>query len=292
MEIGWVRLARRHASWRRHADLKLFSRILARSLLSLAAALAAAAASGLGGTALGVALLEKLLVGGLLGHSTLASAPLEHSAAALVLLGERSHKALDLRSLDDGLLGTLFVGLLALGLEGGLALNNVLAHIVGLFESEKLADLGRTLRAKADGVGDALLGETGDRGGANLDHNEVDDRKVGADNAATDGLALALASAAGAVARLALLEEKAHTAGQEHTLLHGETLGVVATGDAEDVSSELGVLHVITVDLGRHALVVEASPITPRMTVNRFAGTNTNDTQHRNKHIQESKQGH
>jgi hypothetical protein len=41
---------------------------------------------------------------------------------------------------------------------------------------------------------------------------------------------------AGAVARLVLAEQKANTLVREHTLLHRETLLVVAAGDAEDIA--------------------------------------------------------
>ena len=47
----------------------------------------------------------------------------------------------------------------------------------------------------------------------------------------TDGLALALTSAAGAVAGVAVGEEQAHTGRVHDTLLHGEALLVVAAGD-------------------------------------------------------------
>ena len=177
-----------------------------------------------------------------------------------MLLGERGHKALNLRSLDNSLLGTLLVLGLSLGVEGGLTGHNVLTDIIALVEVEKLADLGRALGTEAQRVVDVVRGESGDGVGADLDHHEVDDGEIRADDAAADRLALALTSAARAVARLTLLEEKAHTTGKEDTLLHGETLGVVSAGDAESVAGVQRILHVVTVDLRRHTLIVEASP--------------------------------
>lgn len=85
-----------------------------------------------------------------------------------------------------------------------------------------------------DGVGD-----TWDVGLALLDDGESKDGKVHGDDAAADGLALALTGAAGAVARVSIGEEKADTGWVHDTLLHGETLLVVASGDLEDVALEL-----------------------------------------------------
>lgn len=85
-----------------------------------------------------------------------------------------------------------------------------------------------------DSVGDAW-----DVGLALLDDGESKDGKVHGDDATADGLALALTGAAGAVARVSLGEEKADTGWVHNTLLHGETLLVVSSGDLEDVALEL-----------------------------------------------------
>jgi hypothetical protein len=53
-------------------------------------------------------------------------------------------------------------------------------------------------------------------------------------------LALALAGAAGAVARVAVREQQLDAIRQEDTLLHREALLIVATGDAEDVARPFG----------------------------------------------------
>ena len=95
------------------------------------------------------------------------------------------------------------------------------------------------------------VGKAGNVGITLLDDAEGKDGKVLADDAATDGLALALTSAAGAVARVAVGEEKTDTEGLHDTLLHGETLLVVSTSDAEDVALEL-ITDRVTRDLGAH----------------------------------------
>jgi hypothetical protein len=125
------------------------------------------------------------------------------------------------------------------------------SYIVILAEAEESADLGSTLGTEAlgvDGVGDA-----GDVLLALLDDGESEDGQVHADDAAADRLALALTGAAGAVAGVAVGEEEADTGRVHDTLLHGETLLVVATSDAEDVALEL-ITEVVTGDLSAHLL--------------------------------------
>lgn len=97
------------------------------------------------------------------------------------------------------------------------------------------------------------VGQAGDVGLALLDDGEGQDGQVHAGDAAADGLALALTSAAGAVAGVAVGEEEADTVGGQDTLLHGETLLVVATGDAEDVALEL-VAEGVAGNLSTHLL--------------------------------------
>lgn len=110
-------------------------------------------------------------------------------------------------------------------------------YIVLLGEAEELADFRGTLGSETLGVDD--VGQAGDVLLALLDNSQSEDRQVHADDATTDGLALALASAAGAVAGVAIGEQEADTGGLQDTLLHWETLLVVSTGDAEDVSLPL-----------------------------------------------------
>ena len=89
-----------------------------------------------------------------------------------------------------------------------------------------------------------------------LDDAESKDREVHADNASTDGLPLALTSAAGAVAGVAIGEEEADTSWVHDTLLHRETLLVVTAGDPDDVALEL-VANAVGRDFLTHAAVHE-----------------------------------
>lgn len=132
----------------------------------------------------------------------------------------------------------LGVGLGTLLLLGDdLAADDELADVVLLGEVEEAADLGGTLGAET--LGKSGVGESRDLLLSLLDNDDREDGDVVADDASADRLALALTGAAGAVARVAVREKEADTVGEEDTLLHGETLLVVSTGDAEDVSLPL-----------------------------------------------------
>lgn len=188
----------------------------------------------------------------------------------LVLKALRGNKTLDL--------GGLGVGLLALTLRLDFATDDELAdldcrkngtsdstlldwrsdneqtHIIFLAETKEAADLGGTLGAQALGVNG--VGDTGDVVVALLDDAESKDREIHSDDAATNGLPLALSSAAGTVAGMALGQKKGHTSRMHNTLLHGETLLVVASGDLEDVALEL-ITNRVSWDFLTHAAVHE-----------------------------------
>lgn len=132
--------------------------------------------------------------------------------------------------------------------------HNVLADVVLLGQIEELADLSRTLGAKT--LGEDVVGQAGDVALALLDDNKGEDGDVGADDAATDRLALALTGAAGAVARVTVGKEETDTVGEKDTLLHGETLLVVAASDTEDVALPL-IAERVARNLLRDALLVE-----------------------------------
>ena len=119
---------------------------------------------------------------------------------------------------------------------------------------EELADVASTLGSEA--LRNGGVSEAGNVLLTLLDDGDGEDRHVGANDASTDGLALALTGAAGAVARVTLGQQEADTVGEEDTLLHGETLLVVTSGDAENVALEL-VAEGVARDLSRDALVVE-----------------------------------
>jgi len=124
-----------------------------------------------------------------------------------------------------------------------------LTYVVILAEAEESSDLGRTLGTKALGVDD--VGQSGDVLLALLDDAEGKDGEVVADDAAANGLSPTLASSSNSVAGVAVGEEESDTRGVHDTLLHGETLLVVSTGDTEDVALPL-VAEGVGGDLSAH----------------------------------------
>lgn len=125
-------------------------------------------------------------------------------------------------------------------------------YIVILAEAKELSDLGGALGAEALGVDN--VGKAGDVGLANLDDGESEDGEIGSDDAATDGLALALTAATSTVAGVAVGEEEADTSRVHDTLLHRETLLVVAASDADDIALPL-VAQAVGGDLSAHLSV-------------------------------------
>jgi len=138
------------------------------------------------------------------------------------------------KSLDFGCLGVGFGVLLLRALD--LSSDDILSHIVLLAQAEELSDLGRALGTES--LGEDVVGQPGDLALALLDDDEGEDGNVGTDDAPTDGLALALAVATSAVARVSVGEKEADTVGKQDTLFHGESLLVVPSGDADDVALE------------------------------------------------------
>jgi len=171
---------------------------------------------------------------------------LQCDAVALVLETLRSDQALDL--------WCLCVWLLSLSLWLNLSSNNELTDIVFLGETKELADLGSALWTETLWVDDIC--DAWDFGLSLLDDAECEDGKIHGDDASTDGFTLALSSSAGSVAGVSLGKEKADTSWVHDTLLHWETLLVVATGNSEDISLEL-VSDGVTRNLCAHSLVHE-----------------------------------
>lgn len=127
-------------------------------------------------------------------------------------------------------------------------------HIVFLAETEEAADLGGTLRAQTLGV-DSVR-QAGNVVVTLLHDGQSQDSQVHGDNAAANTLPLTLTSLARTVAAVAGAEEQAHTGGVHDTLLHRETLLVVATSDLEDVALEL-IANTVAWDFLAHAAVHE-----------------------------------
>jgi len=179
---------------------------------------------------------------------SLSTAALDGNALALALETLGGNQTLDLGGL----------GVILLALLGDGAADDELADVVLLVETEEATDLGGTLGAET--LGDNGVGETGELTLALLDDGQSKDGKVQTGDGTADGLALALTGAAGAVAAVAVGEEETGTGGEENTLLHGETLLVVTTGNLEEVTLEL-ITERVTSDFGAHALLHEGTEL-------------------------------
>ena len=134
-------------------------------------------------------------------------------------------------------------------------------YIVFLGEAKELADLGSALGTETLWVDD--IGDTGDVIVALLDDGEREDGKIHCDDAATDGFALALTGAAGSVAGVSIGKEKSDTSGMHDSLLHGETLLVVAASDLEDVALEL-IANAVARNLCAHSVIISCCYFDPR----------------------------
>jgi hypothetical protein len=183
-------------------------------------------------------------------------ATLEGNAMTLVLEALWGNQTLDLWCLGVWLLAfTLWLNLTANDELANLfhkPISRILSHsvplsrtgdddeqtyIILLGEAKELADLGGALWSET--LWSNNVGKTWDIGLTLLDDGEGKDREIHGNDATTDGLALALTSAACAVAGVAIGEEKADTGWVHDSLLHWETLLIVASGDLEDVALEL-----------------------------------------------------
>jgi hypothetical protein len=171
------------------------------------------------------------------------------SASTLALEGLRGDKALDFRALDRCL--SILLNLLSVNF-------NIMADIVILGQVKHLPDLRCTLRATLARL--FFVSKTGEIVLTLLDNDQIEDRKVGGDDATADRLttAFTVAAAVTAEARVTRGHENLHTSSGEDTLLHRETLLVLATLDLKNVALEF---LQIRKNLGCELCVLEVSSI-------------------------------
>lgn len=135
---------------------------------------------------------------------SLSTTALDGNALALALETLGGNQTLDLGGL----------GVVLLALLGDGTADDELADVVLLVETEEAADLSGTLGAET--LGDNGVGETGELTLTLLDDAQGENGKVQTGDGTADGLALALTSAAGAVAAVAVGEEETGTGGEEN----------------------------------------------------------------------------
>jgi hypothetical protein len=127
-------------------------------------------------------------------------------------------------------------------------------HIVFLGEAEHLPDLASSLWSQSLRLN--LVGDTLNLGVTLLHNAQSQHGQVHADDATSDTLPLALSRSPGPVAAVAVCEQKSDTGWVHDTLLHGETLLVVAAGNLEDVALEF-ITNRVTRDFLTHAALHE-----------------------------------
>mmetsp|Transcript_7655 Transcript_7655/g.8350 ORF Transcript_7655/g.8350 Transcript_7655/m.8350 type:complete len:221 (+) Transcript_7655:630-1292(+) len=155
---------------------------------------------------------------------------------------ELSDQSLDL----GGLVGSLLAFL------DDFSTDNIFTRIVLLLQTEELSDLVGSLGTQL--VRSGSVSQTNNFVITLLDDLQGENTDIGANNATSDGLSLSLTSSSGSVVGHTLLQEKSDSSLNQDTLLHGETLLVVATGDSEDISLEF-VTEEVTFDFGTHLSV-------------------------------------
>lgn len=187
---------------------------------------------------------DQLFVGGCSLTVTKDAAHLFCLTGTLALQGQRCYQTLDLRCLTD---------LLALLIGEG-ARDDVLTDIIVLGQVEQLTDVVGTLRSQP--AGDRIIRQSLDCVLADLCDDQVQDGDVLPDDATTDRLTLTFTGPALTVSLVSLLTQKTDTGVGEDALTHGETLLVISTRDAEDVSCEL-FTEDVSVDLLSHATFVQ-----------------------------------
>merc|ERR1719453_2136516 len=153
----------------------------------------------------------------------------------LALKTDRGNQALDFWCLVHDLSWFhLITDLLVRTLD--LSANDILANIIIITEHEELADLRGTLGTKATAL--RIVSEAFQFCISLLHNCKMKHSDVGCNDAAANGFALALSAFALAVACGSLSQEKADTVISEDTLLHGKSLSIVSTIDAEHVAGK------------------------------------------------------
>ena len=135
--------------------------------------------------------------------SSLRTTALDGEPVTLVLETLGSNQTLDTGGL----------GVVLLALAGDSTADDELADVILVVETEETTDLGGTLGTQT--LGDDGVGQTGQLALTLLDDAEGQDGKVEVGDGTTDRLALALTSAAGAVAAVAVAKEKTGASREE-----------------------------------------------------------------------------
>ena len=117
---------------------------------------------------------------------------------------------------------------------GKSSLNDILSNVVLFGKVVQLADLPNPLWAQSTWL--HFVRESRDIGVPLADNDEIEHTQTVIDNAAVDRLTPPLSGTSRSETAVSLLEEQLDAASSEYTLLHWETLFVISTTDANNVS--------------------------------------------------------
>jgi hypothetical protein len=148
-------------------------------------------------------------------------------AGALALQRQRSDETLNLGRFAH-------LNALLVGKDAG---NDVFAHVVLLGQVEQLANVVGPLGTQSTGHG--IAGQSFNLLRSLLDDDQVEHGNVVADDATTDGFALAFASTTGTETLVAFFAQQTHAGIGQDALTHGKTLLVVTARNAHHVTFKL-----------------------------------------------------
>jgi len=131
---------------------------------------------------------------------------------------------------------------------------NESSWIIFLLKIEQFSNSGGSLGSESSWF--LVIGQTCNWLFASLDDGEGKNREIRTDNASSDGLSLSFTSSSGSIAAVSLTHENSGSSLDKNTLLHGETVLVVSTGDLEDISLVF-IAKVISWHFGSHSLTEE-----------------------------------
>lgn len=132
----------------------------------------------------------------------------------------------------------------------------MITNIIILGQTKESPDLSCPLGTQP--VGEVLIGQAWEIIVTLLDNDEGQHSKIIANDTSPNRLPLPLTSTPWSVAGVALGQQKPDTSGVHNTLLHWETLLVVASGNFENISLEL-ITNAVAWHFLPHALVLEDS---------------------------------
>jgi len=135
-----------------------------------------------------------------------------------------------------------------------LSSDNESSDIIILGKSEEFSDSGGSLGSES--LGELGVSETSNGLFTDLDNSEGNDGKISTYDASSNGLSLSFTGSSGSVALVASLHEDSDSSLDEDTLLHGETVLIVTSGNFEDVTLEF-ITEGIAFDFLSHSSSVE-----------------------------------